>query len=282
MNVYLILALAAAASASVCIAVFGLSRSAAHTHASFDRYILRPLRAHNIDYFVYFHTWLPQATTYNNFWSGEIGLNLSATDYLHFPANRLQVELETPLDISSYSIHGDPWREKVLKRGGAQSEQLQHILYALISMYRVTQMWKGDSMCKTVLYVRPDSLFIEELDVTWLATQEVLTPNFSQWPINDRFAIGPAAKMIVYGERLLQAEHYAQRHPLHTEKFLAYIFQLNNWSMDNCIDFCFFRTRANGLVVPEIGAACEEHVIRYKDTLSWVPALFRPPKYKNM
>lgn len=266
---------------TVCVAVYGLSRSAAYTHASFDRYVLRPLRAHNIDYFVYFHTWLPAATTYNNFWSGEVGVNLSASDYLYFPANRLQVDVETPLDVRPYSAHGDPWRDFVLQRGGNESHQLEHILYALMSLHRVTQMWKGNPMCKTVLYVRPDSLFVHELDTKWLQTSKVLTPNFSRWPINDRFAIGPADKMIVYGERLVLAQQYAQKQPLHTEKFLAHIFQLQRWT-ESCIDFCFFRTRANGLVVPEIGKACEKYVFQHRHTMAWVPTLFRPPKYKNL
>jgi len=270
------------ANASVCIAIYGLSRSANYTHTSFDRYLLRPLRERQIDYYVYFHTWVPVTATYNNYWSGEVGVNLSATDYLHLPANRLQVDAEMPLDIKPYAIHGDPWESIVLRRGGTESRQLEHIIYAFMSLYRVTQMWKGNQMCETVIYARPDSLFVHELDVEWLKTRNVLTPNFSRWPINDRFAIGPAAKMVVYGERLLRAEEYAQLHPLHTEKFLAYIFQQNNWSIDSYIDFCFFRVRANGFVFPEIGTACERHVLANKHTLPWVPALWRPEKYKNL
>ena len=267
---------------TVCIAIHGLSRSAAHTHKSFDQFILRPLRSHHIDYDVYFHTWLPVAATYNNFWSGEINVNLSTTDYLDMPANHLQVETEIPLDAIPYLLHGDPWEKSVRQRGGNESRQLEHIMYSLISLHRVTQMWKSNPMCKTVLVMRPDSLFLHELDVAWLATSEVLTPDFARWPINDRFAIGPAAKMITYGERWTEAKAYAQHHPLHTEEFLAHIFKINGWSTEQLIDFCFFRVRTNGLVVPEMGRSCETFVMNNRRTFSWVPAAFRPPQYRKL
>lgn len=277
-----VLACFASTRALVCVAVSGLSRSANYTHESFDQYVLRPMRAQNIDYFVYFHTWLPRAATYNNYWSGEIGIQLSGTDHLYMPANKLQIEAEMPLNVTPYATHGDPWQEKVEQRGGVESQQLEHIIYALLSQYRVTLMWKQNRGCKTVIYTRPDSLFLHELDVRWLESSDVLTPNFARWPINDRLAIGPADKMQIYGERFLLAEEYAQRHPLHTEQFLAHIFKLNLWPTGTCIDFCFFRTRANGLVVPEPGVACEPHVRKLRDVLPWVPVRVRPPKYKKL
>lgn len=265
--------------AGVCVAVYGMSRSANYTHRSFDKYLLEPLRRHGIDYSVYFHTWLPANLSYNNFWAGEVGVNLSLTDYLFIPANVVRADVEPPLDIAPYAIHGDPWARHLR---GKESTELQHVLYSLMSSLHVSSMWKDNPKCKTLIYTRPDLLFLDELDVNWLNTTDVLTPNFSAWPINDRFAIGPSEKMVAYGERFLLAKQYAQNNSMHTETFLAHIFTLNQWDVKKRIDFCFFRCRANGLVVPEPGPSCTKYVLKHNGAVAWVPAPLRPLKYQNL
>lgn len=279
----LLLLASVSVGAHVCFAIYGMSRSANYTHASFEKYLLEPLRLHNISYTVYFHTWLPRTVVYNNHWSGETALNLSVTDYRYIPADVVEAEIEPLLDIKPYAKFGDPWRAFVRERGGTVSHELEHVIYSLMSLWRVTQMWKnGAVVCQTVICTRPDFLFVHPLQTAWLNTSNVLTPNFSAWPINDRFALGPADKMVIYGERFDLALVYAQRKAMHTEAFLAYVFALNKWSSANRIDFCFFRMRANGLAVPEIGKACNSHVQRLKKTLAWVPPLFRQPQYKRL
>lgn len=212
--------------------------------------MLQRLRAANIEYRVFFHTWLLRAgARYNNVWSNEYDVDLDRYDYLYIPATRVIAEEYPPLDLSPYNVHGDPWQSapNVKRKTG---EYFQHTLrmsvYALLSLYRATQMWRTEP-CTRVMYTRPDVRYSWPFRPEWLTREhDILVPNFACYPMNDRFALGPPDRMLLYGERFLRAPEYARHKALHSESFLQWIFATNNWPIVT-IDFEFAIIRVNGI-----------------------------------
>jgi hypothetical protein len=79
-----------------------------------------------------------------------------------------------------------------------------------------------------------------------LNNSNIALPNFDEYPINDRFAIGKPNIMLLYGERYLYAYEYSLLNKLHAETFLQYLLKTNNINKIK-INFDFQRIRANGL-----------------------------------
>jgi hypothetical protein len=232
-----------------------MSRSARYTHMSFEESILRPIRASNKYYYsVFFHTWLlGEGEKYHNPWSNEYNVDLDRFDYLYIPATQVVAEPYPELDLAPFNVHGDPWepflpaRVKELHAPKFRNHTLRMSVYALISLYKVTQMWKESNGCYRVMYTRPDVRYSMPFHPEWFELTDVLLPNTGHWPLTDRFAVGTPGNMLFYGERLLQAPQFARHNKLQSEALVVDVFKKNNFSYQ-LLNFNFRVVRANGMV----------------------------------
>lgn len=117
---------------------------------------------------------------------------------------------------------------------------------------------RNDELYDVVIYARPDVLYLTPIQPQWLYNlkdDEIYLPNFSMYPINDRFAIGTPRAIRVYGQRFDYAAYFADEHPLHSESFLDFALKTHNIT-PRLIPFCFHRRRASGDIwqdcVPEV------------------------------
>lgn len=228
----------------VCVVMWGLSRSAKITHVSFDSMILQPLRESGYSYRVYFHTWIRNTSSYTNHLCKEYNITLDPLDFLYMPANEIISEPEPIIDATPYLIHGDPWHSH-------NNSALYYSVVALISLKKATEMWREED-CWSVIYTRPDLTFLNKFNTTWLklSSAYLLLPNHAQWPVNDRFAVGPPRIMKKYGSRLDEAKEFAKTQSLAAEKFLNHIIEKNKWAVKK-IAFSFHRTRTSGYLETE-------------------------------
>lgn len=149
-----------------------------------------------------------------------------------------------PLDY--YLSHGDPWPEN-------KRVSMRNLLRQFYSLDYVTRLWWSHRQdYKAVLYTRPDLLFKNKLSVTQSLDHNklILVPEFD-WHrgINDRFAVGSAEAMVVYGQRMRWIEAYFKDYPkgmLHAERFLKVVMSMNRIKVARLKGFMFVRVRADG------------------------------------
>jgi hypothetical protein len=146
-----------------------------------------------------------------------------------------QDECDATLNLAAYRTKGDAWAGQ-----GLSWQTFDNHIRALYSLYRVTQMCKG--AYDYIIYLRPDCRFLHPLDVQWFGNQLVLT-DFSKYPVNDRFALGPNDMALAFGERYLKALEFSKQSKLHSEEFLAHC--LKGLPIKE-VPFRFRRVRADG------------------------------------
>lgn len=229
----------------VALCYWGICRSTDKTLESIKKYIYTPLKNNNYDYDVFLHTFSINRT-YKNKRSDEPPVQLNNDLYKLLEPKDYIIEdqdtVDQRLNLQAYRTHGDPWN--------SQFETFDNHIRALYSLYKVTQLYKKQiSNYDFVIYLRPDVLFLNELDISWFNILDkplVLTPDFHlDLPMNDRFAIARPNVGVVYGERFTTALAYSKLKPLHSETFLHTI--LTNAKI-KIIDIAirFRRVRATG------------------------------------
>jgi len=229
----------------VAICFFGLCRSTNHTISSIDKYIYKALDNMNIKYDTYLHTYEINKL-YNNVWSGEKNIQINNDNWKLLKSNKNLIENEdtisTKLNLFKYRKHGDPWNTNF--------KSLDNVILSLWSQYQVTQLWKNSNIeYDAIIYLRPDVLYLKPLKIDYfnmISHNNILLPNFEEFPINDRFAIGSPEIMTIYGERFLYAYKYSLYHQLHAESFLYYILDYYNINIIK-IHFRFCRISIDGL-----------------------------------
>jgi hypothetical protein len=95
------------------------------------------------------------------------------------------------------------------------------------------------------MYLRPDVLYLNPLKYNYFPKDinTIVLPDFAEYPINDRFAIGTYDNMIVYGERYKYAYKYSLSHQFHSERYLNFI--INKYKIKK-VPFYFCRIRMDG------------------------------------
>lgn len=235
----------------IAICVWGICRSTDLTIESMRTHIFQPLQAAGITYKLFLHTYALYRP-YENSRASEGRLQLKNTLWkLLKPDNSIvedQDMIDTTLDFEQYRKHGDPW-----KNDGSQGFQtLDNHIRALWSLQQVTRLWLLDNTTyDAIVYIRPDVKFYSSLHPSWiqsLTPKTILVPNFHLIDgVNDRFAIGHPSVMKQYGMRFYQAKEYANMTALHSERFLAWILNMNRIQVMH-VPIKFRRIRANGAV----------------------------------
>jgi hypothetical protein len=233
----------------VAICFFGLCRSTHHTADSIKKNIYNALDNLNIDYDVYLHTYKIDKE-YNNKWSNESNVLIDNDNYKLLNPDYKLIENEDDviqkIDLTKYRKHGDPWKDTSKDN---TFMTLNNAILSLYSTYQVTQMWKNTGIkYDAIICLRPDVLYLKPLTIDYFNSIQdnlILIPNFAEYPINDRFAIGNSDVMEKYGNRFLDAYQYSLINALHTETYLNYYLNKLNIKIKK-INYKFCRIRING------------------------------------
>jgi hypothetical protein len=124
-------------------------------------------------------------------------------------------------------------------------------------------------MYDAVIYTRPDLMFLNKLQIMedalvhfsacepdieklFPGANTIYTPTFDEWHgLNDRFAIGSASVMQIYGHRMHMIESYFEKYPtlqLWAEPFLHKVMiEMSGVAHGRLENFNFTRVRADGV-----------------------------------
>lgn len=224
----------------IAICFWGICRSTDKTIESIKKCLYEPLTKAGHTYHVYVHTFSlstklnnPRAKEHNITVNNELYHLLEPTHVLIEDQHTVDGTLNAPL----YQTQADPWSNNYITH-------TNHVR-ALYSLMQVTSMW-SETLYDRVIYARPDVQFHNPLNLDWLNVDKntIVLPNFHAYPVNDRFALGSPSTMKIYGSRFKQALDYSQLKPLHSETYLAYIFNTHNLQAKSVV-FNFCRVRAD-------------------------------------
>jgi len=237
----------------VAIGFFGLTRSLKHTISSINEKILDVLTKNNIEYDILMHTYY--LTNINNVWAGEHDNSLIDNEEYKLLNPKYfiqdnQDEIKKQLNLELYRTQKDPWNTNY--------NTLDHFILASYSKYKLTNMIEEHiNEYDYVLFVRPDCLYVTELDVNYfnlLKGNTILTPNFGfsgQHQTNDRFAITNKQTYKIYGRIFIHLLELSKRMSLHSETTMGLILlRLYRVNLHR-INFYFHRVRMGGAVCPE-------------------------------
>jgi hypothetical protein len=231
-------------------------RSLNYTLQSLRSNVLDPLVLAGHTYAIYLHTW--NVTFVSNPRTGERNHTFDPLVYRLLAPHSARIEGTDRASslhsrLSEFTRHGDPYGEGARNSTHNRHLTLRNLLSALLSLQKVTSMWQDDaSHLDALVYTRPDIWFYSPLqvaDVVAAAQAQspvVYTPPWGQYAgLNDRFAIGNADGMRVYGCRLNDALAYSQHHPLHSEALLAHVLRTGGVETRSTTIY-FARIRASG------------------------------------
>jgi hypothetical protein len=230
----------------LAVCFFGLVKNIDHVYASIQRFILEPLTRHGYELDFYGHTY--KMDRFTNPRNGEANVPIHP-ESIHKRFKFKQFTIESINDYPHLNAdlqlclkYGDPWPENKLL-------SLKNHLLNLRSLYQVTQLWKSSaSTYASVMYLRPDTRFLNHLEVPNLSGKTLAVPAFHSYGgHNDRFAYGTPAAMIIYGERWAGMKVYFDRHKrsIHSETFLQHHLRDNGVKVIT-LSIKFQRIRANG------------------------------------
>ena len=199
-----------------------------------------------INYDIYLHTYTVNSI-YNNSRADEKNITLDNNLYKLINPSIYKIDnqddIKKTIDFNKYKKKGDPWNNNFTS--------FNNLILGLYSLNQVTQLWKNSNVTYDyVMYIRPDVLFLQPLDISYfnkIKGNNIILPNFHEYPINDRFAIGSPNVMLHYGERYNHAHNYSLSNKLHAEEYLNYILLLNSIKIIK-INFKFIRIRADGKI----------------------------------
>lgn len=231
---------------NIAICFFGLCKSTDYTIDSINKYIFDPLTKLQFNYDIYLHTFNVNKP-YSNKRNNEDNTILNNDLYKLLNPIKYIIEdddkIKESIDFLKYRTHGDPWNNNY--------NSLDNVILALYSLNQVTELWKNSNKkYDYIMYLRPDVLFLQPLKLSYFTqinNSNIILPNFHEYPVNDRFAIGVPDIMQLYGERYNNAHNYSLLNKLHAEQYLHYILSINSITVIK-INFKFSRIRANGKI----------------------------------
>jgi len=231
---------------NIAICFFGICRSTNYTIDSINQYIFNPLKLMNFNYDIYLHTYTIN-NIYNNPRANEHNIMLDNDLYKLLNPNIYKIDNQDDIinniNFIKYRSKGDPWDNNY--------NSLNNLILSLYSLNQVTQLWKNNNKTYDyIIYLRPDVLFLQPLQKSYfdqINNTNIILPNFHEYPVNDRMAIGTPNIMLKYGERYNTAYDYSLSYKLHAEEYLNYILAINSINIIK-INFKFQRIRADGKI----------------------------------
>lgn len=231
----------------IAICLWGIFRSSDYTYTSFKHNILDTLTSFGFTYDILLHTYIINHE-YVNARSRERASKLDNDKWkMYFPDKFIideEADADEIIDLLKYRTQPDPWGSSF------KDTTFDNHIHSLYSLKRVTSLWSNsDISYNAILYVRPDVRFLYPLQKEWFDSDRLLyaqIPNFSKFPINDRFLLGGPAVAVAYGNRFDEAYEYSLRKSLHSEIFLHFILSKYKIPIKE-IDFNFKRIRITGV-----------------------------------
>jgi hypothetical protein len=171
-----------------CICFFGvISMSLQYTIDSINKNILDVLTKNNIEYDVYMH---------NNIVNNIGKIQINNTNYKLLKPNKYIEEDQILIDT------------KIQKYLHNVCDKYVNAIRAIYSVKCVTELWENDTEYDLYLYLRPDLLYTNEIDISHILEninkENVLfTPNWHKWGgLNDRIYFGKKDVMTKIGKRI--------------------------------------------------------------------------------
>lgn len=171
-----------------CICFFGvISRSLTYTIDSINKNIFDVLKNNNIEYDVYVH---------NNIVNNMGNLKLNHPDYKLLNPTKYIEDKQELIDI------------KIQKYLFNVCDKYKNSIRQIYSAKYVTELWENDTEYDLYLYLRPDLLYTNELDISHILENInkenlLFTPHWHKWGgLNDRIFIGKKDVMSKIGKRI--------------------------------------------------------------------------------
>ena len=209
----------------IALCMWGASRWAEEGSKKFNEMLLSPLLSSGHEVRVYKHC--PVSKHLN---SHNQGVAWSAhslfTPQIFSIEDQDEFLLSNP--VFNYINHGNPWPER---SSGLQT--LEMFLISLWSMFKLWSLieyddWKPDIF----IGYRPDTVLCKAFDTScfsYLDETNILLPDFSKCPINDRFFVCKNSEIAkTYFCRFIEARSYSNNNKLHSETFLDFILSSKN------------------------------------------------------
>ena len=243
----------------VALLFWGLSRSLKYTLPSIKKHMFDILKANNIDYKIFQHTYKVESV-YNNPRAGERGVKLNNEEYKLLKADHVLVddqdEIKKKIGLQQYRRQPDPW-----DRGNPHYTKYSCVDNFLCAMYSKSQVTKllENSKYKFdyAIFMRPDVTYVNDFQINFLnesTKKSVVIPNFAlSGGFNDRFAIMTSKNYQKYGDLFPKLLEYSKVRPLHSERVQIRIFKKEFRMQIKMIPFFFNRTRCNGYTKKDFG-----------------------------
>lgn len=247
-----------------CICFFGvISRSLIYTIDSIKQNIFDVLAKNNIEYDVYIH---------NNIVNNISNIQLNNDNYKLLKPNKYIEDDQTVID------------ERIQKYLFNVCEKYVNSIRQIYSVNSVTELWENDTEYDLYLYLRPDLLYTNELDISHILEninkENVLfTPNWHKWRgLNDRIYFGKKDVMTKIGKRIDLIPTMLKT-KYNSEQFLKLV--VDNYGIDT-IDISLRGDRIRSCGTNHENA-CHAHkeMIRYKEIKEWKEKKREKLKIKN-
>ena len=231
----------------VAIGFYGITRSLKYTIDSIKTNIFDVFTKNNIDYDVFLHTYF--LNNYSNKRAKEtIITDIDNNEYKLLNPKYFnqddQDKIKKKIQLELYRTKKDPWN--------TDYESVNFFILGCYSRSILTEMIEKTNInYDYILFVRPDCLYLDKLDISKLNlinNNTILISNFhlfGKYKINDRFAITNNSTYKIYGKVFKELLELSKNHELHSETIIGLI--LNNNKIKNIkINFNFSRIRING------------------------------------
>lgn len=241
----------------VAVCYFGLTRSTRYVYKSHHDHLFDVLKRNNIDYKIFMHTW---KVNQNIVWDKSYKQPIDEQEYtllkpdVYVIQNQDEYTTELMNNFHKYFYAHIFSTVGHNERGEWLPMLIRNHMCALESQRRVFELTKDEEF-DAVIFIRPDALLLNDLDVSYIKTLEksdiVLIKSTSlqnaSWEgYNDQFCIGHPATIDKYANRINEIEEFRKtRGRIVSEKYVKYIVDKYGYNK-RWIEFNTNLVRPNG------------------------------------
>ena len=236
----------------VALCFWGITRSLKYTHESIEKNVLSILRANNIDYTIYMHTFKLE-NGYTNKRTREKLTDVNNDEYKLLHPDYFEIddqdEIKKQIGMEKYRSKPDPWNT------GYNS--VDNFILGQYSKSKIVAMIEKNNMdYNYVVYIRPDCSYKQPFNInffTHINHHTICIPNFhlyGKYEFNDRFCIANMKTYKIYGNMFHRLLCLSKNQSLHAETILGQVIHNSNIKVVR-IPFRFSRVRCDGKIQNE-------------------------------
>lgn len=238
-----------------CICFFGvISRSLRKTINSIETNIFNVLKENKIEYDVFVHNNIIEKIYNDRNNADEINIKINNDDYKLLNPTKYDEDEQIIFD-KTYE-----WKLEQNTNGIICENTYKNAIRQLYSVKRVTELWENDTEYDLYLYIRPDLLYVNKLDIS-LILKNIDNENLLFTPIwdqnspglglNDRIYFGKKNVMLKIAKRIDLIPKLYESKMYNAEKFMKAVVDYYNINTV-FIELRGERIRSNGLNQEEI------------------------------